>query len=58
MKEDVVEFTYSCLTCRKLKIEYQKLLGLMQPMNIPEWKWDNILMILEAAWYTFEYYAR
>ncbi|KAI5413216.1 hypothetical protein KIW84_057721 [Lathyrus oleraceus] len=29
---------------QKLKIEHQKLLGLMQPLSIPEWKWDSISM--------------
>ena len=33
MKEDVVEFVYSCLTCQKSKIEHHKLLGMMQPLN-------------------------
>ena len=44
MKRDVAEFVYSCLTCQKSKIEYQKLYGLMQPLSIPEWKWDIISM--------------
>lgn len=34
MKEDIVEFVYSCLTFQKSKFEHQKLLGLMQPLNI------------------------
>ena len=29
MKKEVVELVYSCLTCHKSKIEYQKSLGLM-----------------------------
>ena len=35
---------YSCLTCQKSKIEHQKPSGMMQPLNIPEWKWDSISM--------------
>ena len=35
---------YPCLTCQKSKIKHQKLLGLMQPLNIPVWKWDSISM--------------
>lgn len=41
-KKDVVEFVYTCLTCQKSKIEHQKQSGLMQPLSIPNWKWDNI----------------
>ena len=44
MKKEVAGFVYACLTCQKLKIEHQKLLGLMQPLSIPEWKWDSISM--------------
>ncbi|KAI5435711.1 hypothetical protein KIW84_022223 [Lathyrus oleraceus] len=29
---------------RKSKIEHQKPSGLMQPLAIPEWKWDSISM--------------
>ena len=41
---EVDGFVYACLTCHKSKIEHQKLLGLMQPLSIPEWKLDSISM--------------
>jgi hypothetical protein len=44
MKKEIAKFVYACPTCEKSKIEYQKLLGLMQLLSIPEWKWDNISM--------------
>lgn len=44
MKKDVADFVYSCLTCHKSKIEYQKPFGLMQPLSISKWKWDMISM--------------
>lgn len=44
MKRDIVQFVYSCLICQRSKVEHQKLYGLMQPLEIPEWKWDNISM--------------
>ena len=44
MKKEVAKFVYACLTCQKSKIEHQKPLGLMQPLGIPEWKWDNVSM--------------
>ncbi|WVZ24644.1 hypothetical protein V8G54_003188 [Vigna mungo] len=44
MKQDVARFVESCLTCQRAKIEYQKPSGLLQPLEIPEWKWDSIAM--------------
>lgn len=44
MKKEIAKFVYVCRTCQKSKIEYQKSLGLMQLLSIPEWKWDNISM--------------
>ena len=44
MKKEVSKFVYACLTCQKSKIEHYKLMGLMQPLSIPEWKWDNVSM--------------
>jgi hypothetical protein len=44
MKEEVARFVYACLTCQKSKIEHQKPAGLMQPLEVPEWKWDSISM--------------
>ncbi|GKA69124.1 putative reverse transcriptase domain-containing protein, partial [Tanacetum coccineum] len=31
-----------CLTCAKVKIEYQKPSGLLVQPEIPQWKWENI----------------
>lgn len=44
MKKEIAEFVYSCLVCQKSKIEHQKPSGLLQPLSIPEWKWDSISM--------------
>jgi hypothetical protein len=33
-----------CDTCQKVKADYMKLGGLLQPLSIPDWKWDNISM--------------
>ena len=44
MKKKVSEFVYSCLTCQKSKIEHQKPSGTLQPLEIPQWKWDGISM--------------
>ncbi|GAU38281.1 hypothetical protein TSUD_119620 [Trifolium subterraneum] len=44
MKKDIARYVYACLTCQKSKIEHQKPIGLLKPLNIPEWKWDSISM--------------
>ncbi|KAK2427510.1 hypothetical protein QL285_026084 [Trifolium repens] len=44
MKRDVAEFVASCLTCQKAKIEHQRPAGMLQSLDIPEWKWDSISM--------------
>ena len=46
MKRDVFEFLTKCMVCQKVKVEYQVPLGLLQPIRIPKWKWDQITMDL------------
>jgi hypothetical protein len=31
-------------SCRRIKAEHQRLAGLLQPLRIPKWKWDEIGM--------------
>ncbi|GJU77035.1 putative reverse transcriptase domain-containing protein [Tanacetum coccineum] len=38
--------TSRCLTCSKIKAEHQKPSGLLQQLEIPEWKWEKITMDL------------
>jgi len=49
MKKEIAEFVYACLVCQKSRIEHQKPSGLMQPLFVPEWKWDNIFMDFVGA---------
>ena len=44
MKKDVARFVAKCLTCQQVKIEHQKPAGMLQPLSIPEWKWDHVTM--------------
>ncbi|PON77485.1 Ribonuclease H-like domain containing protein [Parasponia andersonii] len=44
MKEDVATFVAKYLTCQQIKAEHQRPAGLLQPLPIPEWKWDKITM--------------
>ena len=42
MKRDVLEFVIKCMVCQKAKAEHQVPSGLLQPIRIPKWKWDQI----------------
>ena len=44
MKKDVANMVNKCSICQKVKIEHKKSSGLLQPLKIPEWKWDGISM--------------
>ena len=44
MKKNVVEYLAWCLECQQIKAEHQHLAGLLQPLPIPEWKWETISM--------------
>ena len=44
MKRDVSEFVTKCLVCQRVKAKHQVPSGLLQPIRIPEWKWDRITM--------------
>ena len=44
LKKDVVAWVSKCLVCEKVKIEHQKPSGMLQPLSIPEWKWECISM--------------
>ncbi|KAL0550003.1 hypothetical protein IC582_014499 [Cucumis melo] len=44
MKREVAEFVSRCLVCQQVKAPGQKPAGLLQPLSIPEWKWENVSM--------------
>ncbi|RVW16021.1 Retrovirus-related Pol polyprotein from transposon 17.6 [Vitis vinifera] len=44
MKRDIAQFAANCQICQQVKVEHQRPTGLLQPLPIPEWKWDNITM--------------
>nr|GEZ09234.1 reverse transcriptase domain-containing protein [Tanacetum cinerariifolium] len=43
MKAEIA-YVSKCLTCAKVKIEYQKSFGLLVQPKILQWKWENITM--------------
>ncbi|XP_051129716.1 uncharacterized protein LOC127250458 [Andrographis paniculata] len=44
MKKDVAKFVAQCLNCQKVKAEYHRPMGLLQPLEVLLWKWDSIAM--------------
>jgi hypothetical protein len=44
MKRDVVEYIALCDNWQRVKAERQRPAGLLQPLKIPQWKWEEISM--------------
>ncbi|XP_024164118.1 uncharacterized protein LOC112171118 [Rosa chinensis] len=44
MKREIAAFVSRCLVCQQVKAERQKPSGLLQPLSIPEWKWEHLTM--------------
>jgi hypothetical protein len=39
---DIAHYMACCDTCSRVKIEHQKPAGLLKPLEIPVWKWEDI----------------
>ncbi|KAJ0466688.1 putative nucleotidyltransferase, Ribonuclease H [Helianthus annuus] len=44
MKASIATYVSKCLTCARVKVEYQKPSGPLQQPEIPKWKWEQISM--------------
>jgi hypothetical protein len=44
MKREIAKYVSECHTCQRVKAEHQSPAGLLKPLEIPEWKWDEIGM--------------
>ena len=44
MKREIVEYVSKCGICQQVKVEHQRPAGPLQPLQIPEWKWEMITM--------------
>jgi hypothetical protein len=44
MKREAARYVSECDTYRKIKADYMKPGGLLQPLGVPEWKRDDISM--------------
>ena len=44
MKRHVGDFVRRCLTCQQVKAEHQKPAGLLQLLEVSEWKWEHVTL--------------
>jgi hypothetical protein len=42
LKRDVAAHVVMCDVCQRVKAEHQRPAGLLYPLKIPEWKWEEI----------------
>jgi hypothetical protein len=41
MKREIAEYVAVCDRCQRIKAEHQRPASLLQPLQIPQWKWDE-----------------
>jgi hypothetical protein len=44
MKKEIFEYIARCMEFHKVKAEHRHPVGLLQPLPIPEWKWEVVTM--------------
>jgi hypothetical protein len=44
MKKEIAAYVARCDTCCRVKAIHMKPAGLLQPLSVPSWKWDDISM--------------
>ena len=44
MKREIFEWVNKYDTCQRVKAEHQRPSRLLQPLEIPEWKWEHLVM--------------
>jgi hypothetical protein len=44
MKREIAEYVAVCDSCQRIKAEHQRPAGLLQLLQIPQWKWNEIGM--------------
>ena len=49
MKKDVAVYVSRCLTCQQVKAEHKRPAGMLKPLSIPMWKWEQISMDFVAG---------
>jgi hypothetical protein len=44
MKQEIAKYVSECDTCRRVKANHLRPTGNLQPLSIPESKWEEICM--------------
>ena len=44
MKRHIWDFVRRCLICQQVKAVHQRTTGLLQPLEVAEWKWEHVTM--------------
>jgi hypothetical protein len=44
MKRETACYVAECDTCLRVKADHMRHVKLLQPLNIPAWKWEDISM--------------
>jgi hypothetical protein len=44
MRREIAEHVAICDSCQRIKAEHQRPTSLLQPLQIPQWEWDEIEM--------------
>jgi len=44
MKQEVADYVARYLTCQQVKMEHQRPVGLLEPLEVLKWKWDSVSM--------------
>jgi hypothetical protein len=44
MKREIAQYVSECDTCQRIKASHLKSASALQPLSIPSWKWDDIII--------------
>jgi hypothetical protein len=44
MRREIAKYVSECDVCQRIKASHLKTSGMLQPLSIPSWKWENISM--------------
>ena len=44
IKKHIGDFVSRCLMCQQVKAKHQRPAGLLQPLEVAEWKWEHVTM--------------
>jgi hypothetical protein len=42
MKREIAKYVLKCDICQRVKASHLEIVGILQPLPIPSWKWEDI----------------